>query len=111
VEDGIIGIDAMFRDSCWSPEGNEEVVHEYQILGSADRSTGRVLSLTALPRVLPYAECPGAAPHASWLVGTELQTMRSEVLERLKSTDCCTHLNDGLRSLAEVPVLASSLPS
>ncbi len=111
VENGTIGIDAMFRDSCWSPEGQEEVVHEYQILGSADRTTERVLSLTALPRVLPYAECPGAAPHASWLVGTELRTMRTEVLERLKSTDCCTHLNDGLRSLAEVPVLASSLSS
>jgi Protein of unknown function (DUF2889) len=109
VEDDTIGIDAMFRDSCWSPEGNEEVVHEYQILGSADRSTGTVLTLTALPRVLPYAECPGAAPHAAWLIGTELQNLRSVVLERLKSTDCCTHLNDGLRSLAEAPVLASFL--
>jgi hypothetical protein len=29
---------------------------------------------------------------------------------RLQKTDCCTHLNDGLRSLAEVPVLAAALP-
>jgi hypothetical protein len=36
--------------------------------------------------------------------------MRTAVLERLKSVDCCTHLNDGLRSLAEVPVLAATLP-
>jgi len=36
--------------------------------------------------------------------------MRTEVLQRLRATDCCTHLNDGLRSLAEVPVLAATLP-
>ena len=34
-----------------------------------------------------------------------------KVLERIRATDCCTHLNDGLRSLAEVPVLAASLPA
>ena len=49
--------------------------------------------------------------NASWMAGTELRAMRTEVLERLRATDCCTHLNDGLRSLAEVPVLATSLPS
>jgi len=31
------------------------------------------------------------------------------VLERLRGVDCCTHLNDALRSLAEVPVLAAHL--
>ena len=42
------------------------------------------------------------------MAGTELRAMRTEVLERLRNADCCTHLNDGLRSLAEVPVLAAS---
>ncbi len=101
--------DAMFRDSCWTPAGREEVLHEYQILGSADRVSGELLTVTAVPRVLPYVECPGAAPHAARMAGTALSDMRREVLERLRSTDCCTHLNDGLRSLAEVPVLARSL--
>ena len=109
-EDGKLGIDAMFRDSCWDPDGSEVVVHEYQMLGEADRATGKLLSVTAHPRVLPYVECPGAAPNASWMAGSALRDMRTEVLERLRSTDCCTHLNDGLRSLAEVPVLAASLP-
>jgi hypothetical protein len=36
--------------------------------------------------------------------------MRTEVLRRLRNTDCCTHLNDGLRSFAEVPILAAALP-
>jgi hypothetical protein len=99
----------MFRDSCWTPAEREEVLHEYQIIGSADRETGELLTVTAVPRVLPYVECPGAAPHAARMAGTALRAMRREVLDRLRSTDCCTHLNDGLRSLAEVPVLAGSL--
>jgi hypothetical protein len=35
--------------------------------------------------------------------------LRSETLDRLQGTDCCTHLNDALRSLAEVPILATGL--
>jgi hypothetical protein len=31
------------------------------------------------------------------------------VLERLSKTGGCTHLNDALRALAEVPVLLSAL--
>jgi hypothetical protein len=110
-EDGAIGIDAMFRDSCWDPGGAEVVIHEYQIIGTADPGTGVLLSVEALPRVLPYAECPVAAANASWMAGTDLREMRTKVLERLRATDCCTHLNDGLRSLAEVPVLAAWLPA
>lgn len=109
-EDGVLGIDAMFRDSAWDPDGQEVVVHEYQMVGRADWVTGKLLSLDAIPRVLPYAECPGAAPNAARMAGTDLRSMRTEVLERLHATDCCTHLNDGLRSLAEVPVLAAMLP-
>ena len=109
-EDGTLGIDAMFRDSAWDPDGREVVVHEYQLLGHADRASGVLLSVLAVPRVLPYAECPGAAPNAGWMAGTELRAMRTEVLARLQKTDCCTHLNDALRSLAEVPVLAAALP-
>ncbi len=110
-QDGAIGIDAMFRDSCWDPGGIEVVIHEYQITAKADPDSGVLLSVEALPRVLPYVECPGAAPNASWMAGTDLRAMRTTVLERLRATDCCTHLNDGLRSLAEVPVLAASLPA
>jgi Protein of unknown function (DUF2889) len=108
-QSGGVHIDAMFRDSCWDPDGLEVVVHEYQILGVADPSAERLLSVRACPRVLPYAECPAAAPKASRMAGASLRSMRAKVLERLQATDCCTHLNDGLRALAEVPVLAATL--
>lgn len=110
-DDGSLGIDAMFRDSCWDPDGTEVAVHEYHILAQADSGTAELLSLTADPRVLPFSECPLAAPNARRLVGTDLRIFRHEVLQRLHGTDCCTHLNDALRSLAEVPVLAGSLPT
>ncbi|HEY6429797.1 MAG TPA: DUF2889 domain-containing protein [Acidimicrobiales bacterium] len=106
---GELRIDSMFRDSVWNPEGQEVVLHEYEIFAAADRASGTLDSVTAVPRVLPYAECPGAAPNASWMAGTDLRTMRGEVLQRLRNADCCTHLNDGLRALAEVPVLATAL--
>ena len=101
--------DTMFRDSCWIPGGTEVVLHEYEVSGTADAATGVLQSVQAIPRVLPYPECPLAAPNAPRLVGTKLRDVRTEVLTQLRSVDCCTHLNDGLRALAELPVLADSL--
>jgi Protein of unknown function (DUF2889) len=111
IEDDTIQIDAMFRDSCWVPDGSEVAVHEYELHATADPSTEGMTSVEAIPRVLPYDECPGAAANATWLVGAPLRGLRSEVLERIRLTDCCTHLNDALRAFAEVPVLVSGLPS
>jgi hypothetical protein len=110
ADGGELSIDAMFRDSCWDRDGSEVAVHEYQLLATADLGSGTLTSMTARPRVLPYGECTAAAPNASWLNGTPLRGLRSEVLGRIRGTDCCTHLNDALRSLAEVPVLAAALP-
>ena len=104
-----IHVDAMFRDTCWIPDGTETVLHEYCINATADAATGRLTHAEAIPQVLPYVECPEAAPNAGRLVGTPLTTLRTEVLEQIKNADCCTHLNDALRALAEVPVLTASL--
>jgi hypothetical protein len=102
-------VDAMFRDSTWEPDGTEIGVHEYELHATADRTDGRLTSVEAVPRILPFAECPAAAPNVARLVGAPLRRLRTEVLETLRTTDCCTHLNDALRALAEVPVLAGSL--
>ena len=98
--------DAMFRDSCWQPDGEEVAVHEYAIDAVIDVASGYLTAVSATPKVLPFAECPAAAPNAAWLVGVPASKLRTEVLERLRSSDCCTHLNDALRALTEVPVLA-----
>jgi len=43
------------------------------------------------------------------MVGTPLADMREEVLTRLPGVAGCTHLNDALRALAEVPALTRHL--
>lgn len=109
--DGDVIVDAMFRDSCWRPDGTEVAVHEYGLDAVIDARSGLVESVHAEPRVLPYPECPAAAPNVSWLTGIAARDLRAEVLDRLRGVDCCTHLNDALRALAEVPVLADLLPA
>jgi hypothetical protein len=106
---GDLHIDSGFQDSATSPEGGRVAVHEYGLTAIADPASGRILSLAADPRVLPYAECPSAVVNAGRMVGTTLDQMRKEVLEQLRGTAGCTHLNDALRALAEVPQLLSEL--
>jgi hypothetical protein len=71
--------------------------------------TFEIRSLEARPRVLPFDECPAAVTKIGQLVGTPLGDLRDEVLARLKTTEGCTHLNDELRALAEVPMLVAHL--
>jgi hypothetical protein len=59
--------------------------------------------------VLPYPECPPAAGNVARLEGVAVSDLRTLVLQRLRGVDCCTHLNDALRSLAEVSTLAGAL--
>jgi hypothetical protein len=97
-------IDAMFRDSFVDSDGNEGVLHEYAVHAQVDEE-GRLLSVVADPRVLPFIECPAAAGNVARLVGTPTGELGSVVGEVLTGIDACTHLNDLLRSLRAVPRL------
>lgn len=81
-------------------------MHESVVRATADPLSQRLLSVTADPRVLPY---PMAVANVGRMVGTPLTDLRTAVLEQLKGIDGSTHLNDVLRSLAEVPVLVRPL--
>lgn len=106
---GAIRIDAHFQDSASTPDGDRSALHEYSLRATADPVSMVLLSIEAEPRVLPFAECPDAAPNVSRLVGAPLAELRDIVLERLKGPAGCTHLNDALRALAEVPVLVGMM--
>jgi Protein of unknown function (DUF2889) len=104
-----IVIDAAFQDSATTPSGGRSVVHEYALSATADAQSLQLLSVEAEPRVLPFVECPSAAANLSRLLGTPLPELREKVLAELRGTVGCTHLNDALRALAEVPALAEHI--
>ena len=84
-------------------------MHEYRVHAEIDAATDTLLTLQALPLILPFAECPGASVKAARMVGRNVGEFRSEVLDILPDTLGCTHLNDVLRSLADVPAMMREL--
>jgi hypothetical protein len=107
--DDLIRIDAGFQDSATHPDGGRVAIHEYHLAATADPVTGKMLTIEVEPRVLPFPECPGASTSADRILGAALGDLRAEVLKTFPGTLGCTHLNDMLRSLAEVPALVARL--
>lgn len=101
-------LDVHFRDSHADEEGVESVVHEYSVTGTVDGPAGRVVDVVAQAHVLPWMECPGAVGSAHRLAGMPLSELRPWVRRELTGVSTCTHLNDTLRSLADVTVLLRS---
>jgi DUF2889 family protein len=108
-EGDIIRIDAGFQDSGNRPDGKRVAIHEYRVRAAVDPRTMTVLSLDASPLILPFAECPGASTRMSKMVGLPIHEYRQRVIDMLPGAEGCTHLNDVLRALADVPELAARL--
>ena len=109
VEAGLIRIDAAFQDSAKRKTSGRVAIHEYNLRATADLATGELLTLEPEARILPFGECPGAIHNTQRLIGRSLLEIREAVLEQLRGPHGCTHLNDALRALAEVPKLAGYL--
>jgi hypothetical protein len=101
-------LDAHFRDSHADEEAVETVLHEYSVTGTVDRAAGRIVDVAAQAHVLPWMECPGALASAHRLAGMPLADLRPWVRREFTGVSTCTHLNDTLRSLADVAVLLPS---
>jgi hypothetical protein len=104
-------VTALFRDTHVDPTGAETILHEYALTAVVDAATGTFTSCSAVPRVLPWVECPVAAASADRLTGQPVADVRDFVRSSLRGTSTCTHLNDLLRSLGDVATLAGSLPA
>jgi hypothetical protein len=103
-----VRIDAMFRDTHVDPQGVETVLHEYSVNATVDESL-HITFIEATPRVLPWTECPWAAASATRLQGVQVQGLRRSVRESFYGVETCTHLNDMLRSLADITPLVALL--
>ncbi|RAY16940.1 hypothetical protein DPM19_01890 [Actinomadura craniellae] len=107
---GTVRVDATFRDTHVDGDGVETIVHEYVLDALIDRAELRILEIEAVPRVLPWTECPAAAASAGALAGRTVGELRTWVRRQLTGTLTCTHLNDLLRSLDDVDHLVSLHP-
>ena len=106
---GHLQIDVGFQDSATTPKGDRVAVHEYSLTATADAHTGLLISLAPRAHILPFAECPAAVAQARCLTGLPLAMLRTAVVDLLAGPKGCTHLNDVLRSVADVLPLAARL--
>ncbi len=98
-------VDAFFRDTYVRSDGLPTVIHEYTLTATVDRRTDRVSDCAAEARVLPWAECLAAASSGRRIVGQPLSGLREHVRAAFRGPSTCTHLNDMLRALQDVPDL------
>jgi hypothetical protein len=98
-------IDAMFRDSYVRGDGQETIIHEYTLAATVDPYSGQIVTAQAVPRVLPWQECPGAVDSATRIVGMTLSDLHFRVRKELTGITTCTHLKDLLRSVADAAAL------
>ncbi len=110
VHDGsTLGFETQFRDSYAEDVKTQSAVHEYVVTGTVARRSLVVSSINAQVRVLPWQECPSARASADRLVGMAVSGLRPLVRSEFTGTTTCTHLNDTLRSLEDITVLAGEL--
>ncbi len=98
-------VDAWFRDTYCSPAGALGSLHEYTVDLVVDARDRTVTDVRATPHVLPWDECPAAADAVGHLVGMRVDDFRATVQKTLVGIECCTHLNNELRELADVPIM------
>jgi hypothetical protein len=106
-DDATINVDSLFRDSCVGADGVETAIHEYTVTATVDPTTMSFIDIAATPHALPWVECPVAAARATRLTGHPVSDLRSFVRTDFTGISTCTHLNDQLRSLADVSGLAA----
>jgi Protein of unknown function (DUF2889) len=104
-----IRVDAFFRDVNKEPDGGEVIVHEYALTALIDADTGRLDGIVAEPHVLPFDDCPFAAGHVGDLVGVPVTELAIDIHSRHGGEKSCTHLNDMVRFLGDVPALSERL--
>lgn len=105
---GGISVQAGHQDSAATPDGRRRAVHEYRVEALLDAES-RIRSIDVTPTILPFASCPAAALNSGRLVGTKIEAIDASVRHSLAREMGCTHLNDLLKDLACVPILAAKL--
>jgi hypothetical protein len=107
--EGVLMVDAWWRDTYVAPDGALRIVHEYSVYGACDAASLSLTEVQAVPRALPGPECHEAAASAQVLVGLPLAALDGVVRSELSGYATCVHLNDQLHSLGDLPSLVACL--
>lgn len=108
-EDEVLAIDLHYRDAYRPVDRPGMVVHEYSVRARADPATLTLQQISTEAHALPWATCNSVVSTSDELLGVRLGACDVTVRTRLRGTAGCTHLNDSLRELDEVPTLAAAL--
>lgn len=99
-------VDAMLRDThADRAAGDEVILHEYTLAAWFDADGLATRELSAVARVVPFPECPWATDGLDALVGVPAPELRRAARRRLAGTAGCTHLNDLIACLSDLPAL------
>jgi hypothetical protein len=104
-------VDAFFRDTHMAEHEFQTVVHEYGVRARFDGASNTFVACVAVPSTLPWIECSSAAASAGRVVGMTADHLRKAVRQQFVGRSTCTHLNDTLRALEDVPHLIDRLPT
>ncbi len=104
-----VAVDAHYRDSVWGPEHDEVALHEYSLRATVDPGSNLLRTISVEANVLPFPECPSVTRQVGELVGRDVTALRAEVHRALPGIHGCTHLNDMLRGLSDVPALVEAI--
>ena len=102
-------IDLHYRDVYRPATRPAMVIHEYSVRGRAEAESLQIREMTTEAHALPWSDCNSVVTSTDGLVGVRLGECDTTVRTRLAGTAGCTHLNDSLRELDEVPALAAAL--
>lgn len=100
--------DGLVRDSFLDPRDAEVVIHEFTVR-AAVAADGIVLDSSAGIGVVPGPQCPESGPSAARIIGRRAGELREGVARDFVGITTCTHLNDTLRTLGDLPRLAAAL--
>ncbi len=99
-----VDLTVQFRDSYADPDGIQRALHEWTIrtslVGEGDAATFAEFAIDA--GRLPWVECPIAGGSANRISGRAPAEVEAAVGAEFAGISTCTHLNDTLRTLAEV---------
>ena len=109
-DEGAVQVRFGFQDSSAMPgTALRRLFHEYTGRAVIDPETMVLKAIDMEFGSLPFTTCHAAAVTPQALVGQSVRDFRQAVIAVLPGITGCTHLNDSLRTLQDVPALVELL--